>query len=57
MKTVDAAPGVSEFLKIDKDTVRHSPIKHPDIRLNMRPMSMAFTARGNALLDKGRFAA
>ncbi|MBK7423879.1 MAG: hypothetical protein IPJ48_12655 [Propionivibrio sp.] len=40
-----------------KITIRQSPIKHPDIRLNMRPMSMAFTATGNALLDKGGFAA
>ncbi len=41
---------------IDKDkarsTIRHRPIKHQDIRLNMRLMSMAFTVRGNALLDK-----
>ena len=49
-----AAPGMTdgEVRKIDKDagkiTIKHGPIKH----LDMPPMSMVFTAKDPALLDR-----
>ncbi|MDO9461244.1 MAG: copper-binding protein [Alphaproteobacteria bacterium] len=49
-----AAPGMAdgEVRKIDKDnnriTIRHGEIKH----LDMPPMTMVFTAKDKAMLDK-----
>ena len=52
--TAEHALSDGEVRKIDKETgkitIRHGPIKH----LDMPPMSMVFTAKDPALLDKAK---
>ena len=52
MPMTAAAMSDGEVRKIDKETgkitIKHGPIKH----LDMPPMSMVFTAKDKALLDK-----
>ena len=54
MPMTAAAMSNGEVRKIDKETgkitIRHGPIKH----LDMPPMSMVFTSKDPALLDKAK---
>ena len=54
MPMAAAAMSDGEVRKIDKETgkitIRHGPIKH----LDMPPMSMVFTSKDPALLDKAK---
>ena len=54
MPMTAAAMSDGEVRKIDKETgkitIKHGPIKH----LDMPPMSMVFTAKDPALLDKAK---